>query len=291
MEPRGNIARKEILREVFEDNLRTVRGEPSVRRPKRTLRPSRQGTILAVLAGFLLLASGAIYMGGLIRSVDAGAEPWVGRRTAGLPPVTERATAPPVLEPAGDEAVPGLPSRPTVAQLYGLTPRTIVIDPGHGGIDPGTSGQGGLTEKMVTLDVAHRLRARLARYPGYRVLLTREADERMSLRERIDFANEHRADLFISLHVNWVPDTSLVPIETYYYGPGSDARATRLAQRENRNAGYTLAEFNELTRQLGLELKIQESKALAGSIQNVLYRNMRRIDERVSNWGAKTGDF
>ena len=179
---------------------------------------------------------------------------------------------------------------PTVAQLYGLGLKTIVLDPGHGGRDPGAVGRQGVMEKDVTLDVARRLKARLERY-GYRILLTRADDTKLTLRERIQFANEHEADLFLSIHVNALPVDSIAPIETYYYGPGSDSRARRLAEQENRNSGYSVAEFNELTQQLGLELKIQESKEVADSIQKGLYRNMKRINEAVSDWGAKSGDF
>src|SRR5690606_39501603 len=70
----------------------------------------------------------------------------------------------------------------------------------------------------------------------YRILLTRDGERSMDLRERIEFANTNEADLFISLHVNWLPVDSIAPIETYYYGPNSDARALRLAQREDRKS-------------------------------------------------------
>lgn len=168
---------------------------------------------------------------------------------------------------------------------------TIVIDAGHGGIDPGAIGSQGLYEKDVTLDVARRLKARLEQYPGYRILLTRDGERSMDLRERIEFANTNEADLFISLHVNWLPVDSIAPIETYYYGPNSDARALRLAQRENRNSGYTLAEFNDLTRRLSVDLKIQESREAAHAIQEGLVNGLRHMGRDISDWGTKSGDF
>jgi N-acetylmuramoyl-L-alanine amidase len=64
-----------------------------------------------------------------------------------------------------------------------------------------------------------------------------------------------------------------------------------MARHENKNSGFSHADFDELTRQLGMELKIEESTMLARSIQDGLYRNMRRLNGEVSDWGAKSGDF
>src|SRR5690606_4749897 len=125
----------------------------------------------------------------------------------------------------------------------------------------------------------------------YRILLTRDGERSMDLRERIEFANTNEADLFISLHVNWLPGDSIAPIETYYYGPNSDARALRLAQRENRNSGYTLAEINLLTRRLSVDLKIQESREAAHAIQEGLVNGLRHMGRDISDWGTKSGDF
>lgn len=285
--------RQIILKGVYEDNLRTVSkasGAPAEEpTPSFRRRRALSGVRLVLWALGLFVALGGI----LYRSLDAKQQSDIAAAApsfvvdapgstlvAGVP----QPWAPPAA--AGPAGV-GLP----VAQLYGLQFRTIVIDPGHGGRDPGTIGQRGLMEKEITLDVARRLKARLERYPGYRILLTRDGDTRLTLRDRIEFANEHKADLFISVHVNWLPVDSVAPIETYYYGPGSDDKTIRLAERENRHSGYSLAEFNELTRQLGLELKAQESKDVAVSIQKGLYRNMRRINANVSDWGVKAGDF
>ena len=189
---------------------------------------------------------------------------------------------PPLFEGAGT---------PSVADLYGLHQETIVIDAGHGGRDPGAIGQHGLQEKEITLDVALRLKKRLERYPGYRILLTRDLDDTKMLRDRIDFANENGADLFVSIHVNWLPVDSIAPIETYFYGLDSDPRAVRLAQRENQNSGYSVAEFNDLTQQLRLDLKIQESRDAAHAIQTGLIDGLRAMGRDVNDWGAKPGDF
>ena len=274
-----------MLQGVYEDNLRTAGMAPV-----REAMPSGRSQRRSVKTGAGLL--------GLLVFIAAGVLVQAGRGEAEM-------SAASLKGPAADSMLLAAPSfragprvdtetpsaRPFVADLYGLKLRTSVIDAGHGGRDPGAVGQQGLNEKDVTLDVAWRLKARLERNPGYRILMTRESDEKKTLRERILFANEHGADLFISLHVNSLADDSVTPIETYYYGQGSDARSIRLAEQENRNSGYSLAEFNELTKQLGLEMKVQESRQVAHSIQEGLFRNMRRLHDEVTDWGAKSGDF
>lgn len=289
--------RQAILRGVYEDNLRTIRKlgpEPPGRQASdgassRGLSSVRQrlrsiGWVLGVVLALVGVSFQAMGIGRFFDESGVSAA----RATQLAPLPTDSLFR---AQPTPTGWPDSLLGDPSVARLYGLQFQTIVIDPGHGGVDPGAIGQGGLKEKDITLDVARRLKARLERYSGYRILLTRDDDVKLTLRERIRFANEQRADLFLSIHFNSIPIDTLAPIETYYYGPGSDAKAKRLAQRENANSGYTLAEFNELTQQLGLELKIQESKELAVSIQKGLYRNMRRINENVSDWGAKSGDF
>lgn len=193
-------------------------------------------------------------------------------------------------------AVPSLPlpaadQSASVAHRYGLQFRTIVLDAGHGGRDVGAVGQQGLLEKDVTLDVARRLKKRLEQSAGYRILLTRDSDESMILRERIEFANRNEADLFVSIHVNWLPVDSVAPIETYFYGPDSDVRAGRLVQLENRASGYSLAEFNDIIKGLNVELKIQESRNAARAVQKGLVDGLRATGRDVNDWGAKSGNF
>jgi N-acetylmuramoyl-L-alanine amidase len=287
--------RQAILRGVYDDNLNTVRGTvPRVPETKRRF-PTGMARGIPVLIGVLLLLAGLHYHVDAANTATA-AQPRPA--TAGeLQPgrVAQSGSflpADPEMRAVADRTpLGGSAGDATVASLYGLRVRTIVIDPGHGGNDPGTIGKSGLMEKDVTLDVARRLRARLERDPSYQILMTRDEDVRVPLRSRVAFANEHRADLFISVHVNWLPVDSIAPIETFYYGPGSDAKTRQLAARENQNSGFTLAEFNEMTQRLGLSLKIQESKEAAISIQRSLYRNVKRLDGNASDWGARSGDF
>lgn len=179
----------------------------------------------------------------------------------------------------------------SIAEVFGLGVRTIVIDPGHGGRDPGASGPTGLREKDVTLDVARRLRDRLADITSYRILLTREDDRKVTLKERVRFANEQGADLFISLHVNYLPMEEHRVIETYYFGPQSDTEALRLAEMENRDSEYSMGDFRTTIEKIGNTFKYQESRHLATLIQKSLYGNIRRENLSMLSSGIKTAPF
>lgn len=180
-----------------------------------------------------------------------------------------------------------------MADLFNLKVQTIVIDPGHGGIDPGGTGHQGLKEKDVTLDIARRLRDKLIRSGKYRVLLTREEDRKVFLKERITFAKENRADLFISIHINSLPPSAgpLNYVETYYFGPHTDQRSLELAQMENRDSDYVMGDFREVIARIGDTLKTEESKELAYSIHKRLYNTLRRRNRDLVDAGFKTGPF
>ena len=158
----------------------------------------------------------------------------------------------------------------SLREIFGLKIRTIVIDPGHGGEDPGTSGEFGTREKDITLDIARRLQQRLGRYDGYCVLLTRTEDETLSLESRIEFANLQRADLFVSIHVNNIPNKPYSIIETYYFGPNTDRGALSLAEKENSGTQYTVSDFKAMVQKISNTLKYQEAKVLARAIQKNL---------------------
>ena len=110
---------------------------------------------------------------------------------------------------------------------------TVVLDAGHGGKDEGAKGQGGLLEKEVVFDVALRVRDRLTAL-GYRVVLTRETDERVSLADRVERANQARGDLFVSIHANAAPQDYVRGVETFFLSlEASDDAARALAEAEN----------------------------------------------------------
>lgn len=112
---------------------------------------------------------------------------------------------------------------------------TIVIDPGHGGVDPGAVGAGGIAEKDVVFAFASRLKERLEQTGRYRVKLTRDTDTFVSLGARVRLAREARADLFVSIHADTLSDSPEVRGATIYTGSdfASDAESARLADKEN----------------------------------------------------------
>ena len=113
--------------------------------------------------------------------------------------------------------------QPVAPPAKGYT--TIVIDPGHGGKDPGALGLRHTEEKDITLKVGLQLRELLRKQPGVRVLMTREQDVFVELEERARFANKHEADLFVSIHVNSHPSRAVKGIEIYQFGQAKDQRA------------------------------------------------------------------
>jgi N-acetylmuramoyl-L-alanine amidase len=121
--------------------------------------------------------------------------------------------------------------------------RRIALDPGHGGHDPGAVGAGGLREKDVTLDVAHRAAPLIARELSVATLLTRDSDDFIPLDERAARANAFQADLFISIHCNASEDFSSRGVMTFVLDESRDQLAVRVAARENAASPAAAAEL------------------------------------------------
>ena len=162
-----------------------------------------------------------------------------------------------------------------------VTPATvIVIDPGHGGVDTGAVGPTGLQEKEVTLDLARRLQAALQRSdPGLAVVLTRDEDRQVARDERTSIANQNRAELFVSLHLNSSPAKGASGAETYFLSPEStDDEARTLAGMENEAARHGLAiepagaggNLDLILWDLAQNQYLAESARLAGVVQREL---------------------
>jgi N-acetylmuramoyl-L-alanine amidase len=171
-----------------------------------------------------------------------------------------------------------------------LAVRKIVVDPGHGGKDAGTSTPSGLAEKAVTLDIGLRLR-HLLEEAAFEVVMTRDKDEAVPLRQRTALANAQGADLFVSIHLNWIGQGQGRGMETYYLGPTEDPELLQLTARENRDSGYVLADFRKLLDHIYLAVRRDESRRLAESVQRTLVTVLRQKHPTVVNRGVKTAPF
>src|SRR3989449_4576410 len=204
-------------------------------------------------------------------------------------PSREPLTASPI------ESTPGLglplPTPPQSAQPRAKSFKTIVIDPGHGGKDPGARGQRGTEEKDITLKVALKLRDLLSKQPGVRVLMTRCRDEFVELEDRAKFANGQEADLFVSIHVNSHPQRSVKGIEIYHFGEAKDQRALEVAARENGTPlNSTGVGWEYLVADLLTAKKIEASLELAWTTKEAMVTNLNGHYELVDH-GVKTAPF
>ncbi len=157
---------------------------------------------------------------------------------------------------------------PVSVQL-GLKLNRIVIDPGHGGHDPGAIGPGGTKEKDVALAIARKLAARLEE-AGFEALLTRDQDEFISLEDRARYANRSKGDLFVSIHCNASKKRAARGVEVYTLNVTSDRYAIRLAARENAASERTVSDLQFILADLAAKANTDESSNLARSIQNRL---------------------
>ncbi len=178
-----------------------------------------------------------------------------------------------------------------LSRMFGLGVKTIMIDAGHGGEDPGTIGKMGTKEKEITLDIAKKLKERLKKHGSYNIIMTREDDITIPLNKRVELAQASKADIFISIHLNYLPSKPINIIETYYFGPSSDVKTLKLAQQENAGSQYGLSDFKDMIEKMGKTLKLQESKELASSIQKNLFINSRKKNGNIHNFGIKRAPF
>ena len=190
----------------------------------------------------------------------------------------------------------GQPAKPssqgeTLTRVLGLKLGRVVIDAGHGGNDAGTSGSGGLREKDVVLDIAHRLGALLEEKLGSEVIYTRNDDTFIPLSRRTAIANEKKADLFLSIHVNSSPIRSAAGVETYYLSLSGTKSALETARRENAGSDRNIGELQDLLKQIALKDKVDESKEFADRIQTSLLSLTPRQARAVRDRGVKRAPF
>jgi N-acetylmuramoyl-L-alanine amidase len=227
----------------------------------------------------LVLASGA-----------AAADPYVlpagaGQNAGGLRLVIDisSSAAPPLTVDGGAT----LPDVDPSFETPGL--RTIVLDPGHGGVERGAIGPAGTEEKELTLILAKALKRKLEERLAVQVVLTRNEDADLPLDTRTALANQTKGDLFISIHLNASPESSAHGAETYFLSPrATDARALQVAESENRGAAGVNADGG--TADAGLQLLLWDlaqsqhlaaSQSLAQLIQQELNTTLGLTDRGV----------
>lgn len=169
--------------------------------------------------------------------------------------------------------------------------RTIVVDAGHGGRDPGAIGPGGTYEKDVTLALAKKLAKELRSTLGCEVILTRDRDVYLPLEERTAIANKVGADLFLSLHANANKSSRPYGIETYYLNFSNNDKAAALAARENGTSLKEVSDLELILFDLMANSKINESSRLAAEIQRNLVSGLSLNYGHIKDMGVRQGPF
>ena len=184
-----------------------------------------------------------------------------------------------------------LPKKHSLPTLF-KRKKIIVIDPGHGGKDNGGVGIGNRKEKIAVLKIAKYLKYYLQK-EGYKVYLTRTKDIFRPLKWRTHFANQKKADLFISIHCNIAPKHIKYPkgIETYYLSPTDSKRAMRVAKIENTE----LSKLNNLDQKVILKFlnkeRIIASTKFAIDVQRGMIKNLRKHFKSVEDGGVRPAPF
>jgi len=183
----------------------------------------------------------------------------------------------------------------SLSEALGLKIRTVVIDAGHGGHDPGAIGQSGLKEKDVTLRIAKALKAKLdkdgKKFGITKVYLTRSTDKFIPLEERTGIAKKLGADLFISVHCNAARNRQAYGIETYILSFTNDQRSLAVAARENASTGISRSDMENVLKQYLLSAKINESDRFAGYVQSSVVTSVSGKYQPVKNKGVKKAPF
>ncbi|MEX0697476.1 MAG: N-acetylmuramoyl-L-alanine amidase [Dongiaceae bacterium] len=176
---------------------------------------------------------------------------------------------------------PPLPLPPVKPQAPGAEARPVVaIDAGHGGVDPGALGSGGSVEKTITLAMAKELQRQLEATGRYRVILTRDTDVFVRLRDRIELARVGKADLFVSLHADAHDSGKLRGASVYTLSEqASDAEAEALAAKENKAdliAGIDLSNNDEIVTNILIDLAQRETKNMSARFADMVVKELKR---------------
>ncbi len=196
--------------------------------------------------------------------------------------------------PFNDEVVkPGGPMpKGSLAKQLALGVRRVVIDPGHGGKDPGGVGYDKrILEKNVTLEVARRLARLIQQRLGCEAILTRDRDVFLSLEERTAIANTKSADIFISIHANASRNRHARGVETYFLNLATDDEAILVAARENATSTKNISDLEAILNDLMKNAKVNESSRLAGHVQEALVRKLKPKYKGINDHGVKQAPF
>jgi N-acetylmuramoyl-L-alanine amidase len=211
------------------------------------------------------------------------------RRSSAAPARPRQAATPPA---AGSVRSPAANAGGgfSLSRQLGLRVARIVIDPGHGGHDPGAE-VGGLTEAGLVLDVALRLEALLKKEQDVDVVLTRRTSTYLSLEDRTAAANSADADLFLSIHANANSRGTVRGVETYFLNFAPNPEAEAIAARENADASRSMRELPDIVEAIALNNKRDESREFATIVQAALYERLRKVNRSLRNLGVKQAPF
>ncbi len=177
----------------------------------------------------------------------------------------------------------------SLMEQLGLTVQTIMLDPGHGGKDPGAM-TGGLVERDFTLAMSRRV-GTLLRKKGFTVLYTRNSDTFITLQDRPDRANSRKADLFLSLHMNSNNNPAVKGLEIYYLDMAKSADAAKVAARENAVSVKNISDLQYILTDLMLSAKLEESHDLAGCVREGILQSLREAKLPAVDHGVRSAPF
>lgn len=170
--------------------------------------------------------------------------------------------------------------------------KRIVIDPGFGGDDFGPLGcEKGVYSKNINLQIAKKLETKIRKELQMEVIMTRNTDKFLTLKERTSIANMNKADLFISIHTNASQDVSAFGIETYFLNLITDKDAIRIAAEENTTSTKNIADLQSIIMDLMESAKINEAEQLAKKVQNSICEILSNKYDNIKNRGAKQAPF
>ncbi len=179
-----------------------------------------------------------------------------------------------------------------LARQLALGVSRVVIDPGHGGKDPGAVGfLKNVYEKDITLRIAKKLAKMIRQKVNCEVILTRNDDRYLTLEERTALANTKNADLFISIHANAHRNRDVYGIETFYLNLATDDESIRVAARENATSTKNISDLHSILSDLMQNAKINESSRLAAFVQESICRDMKKKYRYIKNNGVKQAPF